>query len=145
MSTSLKDIEFSGRVRWERLQGQLGGIVYEMTKVQFAQFNPSESWQPAINAYRCADSIAICVELAGVDKSAIDLQVEPRRVLLRGKRPPPEPEGAGRKLVQVLEMEIDYGLFEREILLPSEVDQSGVTAEQLHGLLWVYLPLRAQA
>ena len=34
-------------------------------------------WQPSINAFRCAGGVRICVDLAGVDKSLIDLSVEP--------------------------------------------------------------------
>jgi HSP20 family protein len=132
-------------IRWKRLHGQLGEIVYEVTKVQFSQFNSAETWQPAINAYCCADCIAICVELAGVEDRSIDLQVEPRRVVIRGHRQPPEPEGAEQKPMRVLEMEIDYGPFEREIALPCDVDQSRVTAEQRNGVFWVYLPLRHEA
>ena len=69
------------------------------------------------------------------------LRVESRRLLIRGQRPPPEPVGNGHKPLQVLVMEIDYGAFEREVLLPSDVDRERVNAEQNNGLLWIYLPL----
>ena len=52
---------------------------------------------------------------------------------------------ARNKPVQVLVMEIDYGAFEREIVLPCDVDPDGVTAEKRDGLLWIFLPLRCQA
>jgi HSP20 family molecular chaperone IbpA len=42
-------------------------------------------------------------------------------------------------------MEIDYGPFEREVLLPSDVAPERVTAEQRNGLLWVYLPFQSHA
>jgi HSP20 family protein len=144
MSITTTETEGYRSIRWKLLHGQLGEIAYELTKVQFSQFHPAETWQPPINMYRCIDSLAICVELAGVEKESIDLQVEPRRVTLRGRRLPPEPVGAELKPVQVLEMEIDYGSFERVILLPEEVDQGRVRAEQRNGILWVYLPLRPQ-
>ncbi len=95
-----------------------------------------------MNAYRCSECIAVCVDLAGVDSTGIHLEVQPRLLRLRGQRQPPEPEGTKNKTVQVLVMEIDYGQFEREILLPSDVEPNGVTAEQSNGLLWIYLPLR---
>jgi HSP20 family protein len=132
-------------IHLKRLHGRLGDLVYQLTKVQFAQFSAPETWQPAVNAYRCTEAMVICVDLAGVDKSRIDLRVEPKRLLIRGYRQAPEPEGADRKPVQVLVMEIDYGPFEREVVLPLDVDPNRVTAEQNNGLLWIYLPLRAHA
>ena len=138
----MKDIQ---GIHLQRLHGRLGDVVYQLTKVQFSRFSSPETWQPAVNAYRCVDSIAICVDLAGVDGKRVALTVEGRRLLIRGYRQPPEPDGAKDKAVQVLVMEIDYGPFEREVLLPSDVVADRVTAEQRDGLLWVYLPLRAHA
>jgi HSP20 family protein len=145
MRVTANELEDIRSIRWKRLQGQLGEIVYQLTRVQWSQFQPADSWQPAINAYRCAEGMAICVELAGVDRQSIDLQVQPRGLRIRGHRLPPEPEGADQKPVQVLEMEINYGAFERQISLPSDIEPSRSTAEQRNGLLWVYLPLRSQA
>ena len=127
----------------KRLQGRLGDVAYQLTRIQFSQFSSVERWQPALNAYRCSECIVICVDLAGVDRKSIDVRVESRRLLIRGQRPPPEPVGNGHKPLQVLVMEIDYGRFEREVLLPSDVDRERVKAEQDNGLLWIYLPLQS--
>jgi HSP20 family protein len=127
------------------LHGQLGDIVYELTRVKFSPSYASGRWHPNINAYRCSKCITICVDLAGIDKDQINLQVESQRLLLSGQRQAPEPEGANLQALQVMAMEIDYGPFEREVLLAEEVDPEGVTAEQRNGFLWVYLPLRPHA
>ncbi len=132
-------------IHLERLHGQLGEVIYQLTRVQFSGFSSTRSWQPAINAYRCTECVAICVDLAGVDKEAIDLQVTPKRLTIRGRRRPPEPDLAEQKPLQVLVMEIDFGQFEREVVLPAEVEPEHVTAEQRQGLLWIYLPLRPHA
>jgi HSP20 family molecular chaperone IbpA len=76
-----------------------------------------------------------------VDRSQIELRAEPRRVRLRGQRLPPEPGEAEGAALQVLAMEIDHGAFEREIVLPAEVDPEQVEAEQRGGVLWIWLPL----
>jgi len=83
--------------------------------------------------------VSICVDLAGIDKSLIALQVEPRRVTVRGSRDAPEPID---QAVQMLALEIDYGPFERQVELPAEVDVEQARAEQENGLLWIYLPLK---
>src|SRR6476659_8215503 len=122
------------QLRW--LQGTLcDGTV---RSIQFWQATP-HTWRPAINAFRCEAAVSICVDLAGIDKSMIGLQVEPRRITLRGSREAPEPTD---QAVQMLALEIDYGPFEREVELPAEVDVEEARAEQENGLLWIYLPLK---
>ena len=130
------------RLRW--LQGALHDITYELSRSQFSRFAP-RAWAPAINAYRCRECIRICVDLAGVERSLIDLTVEPRRVVIRGTRELPEPSHGEGHTMQLLAMEIDYGPFEREIDLPVEVEIDKAHAEQRNGLLWIALPLRKQS
>lgn len=132
-------------IRLKHLHGRLGEVAYQLTQVQFSTFSPTVNWHPAMNAYICPERMAICIELAGVDRTAINLQVEPTRLLVRGRRQLPEPVGAAEKPVQILAIEIDHGPFAREITFPSEVDPERVTAEQKNGLLWIYLPLRSPA
>jgi HSP20 family protein len=122
------------KLRW--LQGTLGDV--SVTRVQFWQGAPHR-WQPSINAFRCERGVRICVDLAGVEKSSIDLTVEPRRVVMRGSRNPPEP--TSERALQLLALEIDYGPFEREIDLPIDIDVEGAHAEQENGLLWITLPV----
>ena len=126
------------KLRW--LHGALHDISYELSRSHFSRF--AHAWQPAINAYRCETCIRICVDLAGVDRSVIDLTVETRRVLIRGTRQLPEPSHAEGHAVQLLAMEIDYGPFEREMKLPAEVEIDKAHAEQRNGLLWISLPLK---
>jgi HSP20 family protein len=128
------------KLRW--LHGALGDLSYHLTRVQFCQF-AQPAWQPAINAYRCETCVRVCVDLAGVEKSLIDLTVEPQRLRLHGTREVPEPSDAEGRALQTIAMEIDYGPFERELQLPSEIDVDGVTAEQQNGLLWIILPLKS--
>ena len=99
------------------------------------------TWQPAINAFRCEKLVCVCVDLSGVERSDIEVQVEPSQLLISGRRNPPEPLEDHRKPVQVMAMEIDYGAFSRSIPLPVEVDVEQVTAEQKLGLLWIELPI----
>jgi HSP20 family protein len=125
----------------ERLQCELGTIAFQLTQVHFARFGAAERWRPAVNAYRCAERFIVCVDLAGADMSGIKVIAEPRRLILRGTRPPPEPDCDQPQPVHVLEMEIDYGPFERVLELPAAVDSDGVKAEYREGLLWIHLPL----
>jgi HSP20 family protein len=132
-------------IRLERLQGRLGEVAYQLTKVHFSGFHSPSHWRPAINAYRCARCLRICIDLAGVDKSAIDLELEPGQLTIRGRRELPEPTDAEGRPMQVLAMEIDHGHFQRRIHLPSSVIAAEVTANQQNGLLWIHLPLLPHA
>jgi len=132
-------------IRLKTLHGRLGELAYELTKVQFSYLVSPEAWRPAINAYRCSSHISICVDLAGVDREALEVKIEHRRLSIRGSRRAPEPSGTESQTLQVLAMEIDYGPFLREVELPTEVDIRGVTAEQRNGLLWISLPLRPES
>lgn len=127
------------KLRWR--YGPFGNITYKITRLQFSQLAP-QKWQPAMNAFRCETAVRICVDLAGVDRSMIDLTVEPKRIIVRGTRETPEPTLAEGRAVQMLALEIDYGPFEREVRLPEEIDVDGAVAEQRNGLLWICLPLK---
>lgn len=123
------------------VQGAVDEIGYHLTRVRFAPGAP-HTWRPAINAYRCESCIRLCVDLAGVDRDAIDLQITANRLVLRGTREAAEPQDEQGRPLQTLAMEIDFGRFERAFELPSEVDLDDVTAEQQNGLLWICLPLK---
>src|SRR5882762_1031031 len=102
------------KLRW--LHGALQDVTYELSRSHFSRFAP-HAWEPAINAYRCEKCIRICVEL-------------------------PEPTEDEGCVLQWLAMEIDYGPFIREVLLPAEVEIEQAHAEQRNGLLWISLPLK---
>jgi HSP20 family protein len=127
------------RLRW--LRGTLSEVTSQLAGSGYPHFAP-QPWQPAINAYRCEDCIRICVELAGVDRSEIDLTVRSRQLSVRGVREVPEPKDTEGGALQTIAMEIDYGAFQREVRLPADIDVDKVHADQRNGLLWIHLPLK---
>jgi HSP20 family protein len=127
-----------------QLQRDLGDIAVEVTKTKFIHFAVPDGWQPALNAFRCGNRFIICVELAGIEKSAVEVSAESRRLLIRGVRASPEPSCDEGPALHVLALEIDHGSFERILDLPAEIEPEQVTAEHRNGLLWIKLPLRAQ-
>src|SRR5947207_14501571 len=103
----------SMKLRW--LQGALHDISYELSRSHFSRFAP-QAWQPAINAYRCETCIQICVDLAGVDRSLIDLSAEPRRLVIRSELELPEPHGMGISH-HFTAISLVYGLFSSQTYL----------------------------
>lgn len=122
--------------------GRVGDVVHDFNSLHFSSFHSSEGWSPDITAYRYDDRIEVWVDLAGVEKADIGVDVLPDRLRVSGERRPPLParETSGQ-CRQVLTMEIECGRFAREIPLPAEVDRHRVTARQENGLLWIVLPL----
>src|SRR5256885_2160814 len=95
-------------LRFTRMHADLGDLVYKLTSVTFCHSPGQETWRPAINAYRCERGFRICVDLAGVSKESIQLQVSPKQISIRGERHLPEPKQDDHP-VQILAMEIDHG------------------------------------
>jgi HSP20 family protein len=135
-----------------QIQGRLGDVAYEMTRINFARFHPAETrWQPAVNIFLCSRCLRISADLAGVDPEEVELSVSEGKLFIRGYRPAPEPssepeiEVARTKAVRVLAMEIDYGGFAREITLPDDVDLDRVKTDWNNGILWIHIPRRSHA
>jgi len=127
------------KLRW--LHETLGDTTYQLTRLQFTQLAPYR-WRPAINAFQCDRGLRICVDLAGVDRSQVELLVDPQRLAIRGTREASEPTDDEGRAVQMIAFEIDYGPFERVVELPLPVDVARVKAEQRNGLLWIELPFK---
>lgn len=130
------------KVRLTRIIGRMGEVVHDLNAMHFSGFCSIQGWEPDITAYRYDDRIEIWVDLAGVKKSEIRVDVLPDRVRISGERKPPLPtRGTSSQCRQVLTMEIECGRFGREIPLPAEINSDSVSAKQENGLLWIVLPL----
>ncbi len=97
------------------------------------------TWSPAVNLYETETSYLVCVDLAGVEKEKIDVQVQASELTLRGHREVPWQQQGDTKL-KVHVMEIDHGAFVRTVELPSDAAQEQITAAYRDGLLWIEIP-----
>ena len=114
----------------------------QVTRIEtqvFGAVSTEQAWTPAVNVYECGNSIQVCVELAGVQREALSVVVEPGRLIIQGRRAVPEPEGQAAQSVRA--MEIDHGLFRRNVPLPNTVVLDQVQSTLRDGMLWVVLPL----
>ena len=142
------------------LKRQMSKMMDQMSK-GFYSFYPSETWTPNVNLYETDGSYLVCVDLAGVIKEEIDVQVVEGRLVLKGNRTVPvkpvkthsseRPDKAGRGMQQGEEeepppryrvhlMEIDHGQFSREVELPEDVHKDHINATYRNGMLWIELP-----
>jgi len=118
---------------------------YEHLNRGYSSFYPNDTWTPNVNLYETETAYLVCVDLAGMNKTKIELVVEQQRLRLRGSRPVPsnadssEADFRGRK-VKLHLMEIDHGSFSREVELPEDVRQDSIIANYRDGMLWIELP-----
>lgn len=126
---------------WSR---KIHDIMDEMLKRSFVDFRDSGAWAPATNVYEYPDAYHICVELSGVQQDHLDVQCLNQRVALAGMRHSPRPQGQGDP-VSIHALEINEGVFRREIELPGPVDVDAIEATYSKGYLWIRLPRTSPA
>lgn len=93
-------------------------------------------WAPHVDVYETAEQLVVLVDLAGVPKEQIRVEVEHDHLRLSGQRRPPH-RGDGRT---VYALEVPSGPFERLIHLPFPVDPGRTAASYRDGFLEIVLP-----
>jgi HSP20 family protein len=99
------------------------------------------SWKPQVDMYETSEEIIIFVEIAGVEKKDLDLEINSRAVKISGRRLLTPPAQKGRYRLA----EIQYGAFERMLYLPAPVDTVKAAATYEKGLLEIRLPKQKHA
>lgn len=129
-------------IRFTRIVSKTDQVAAQLQALHFAGFHPLvEVWQPAVNVYAYQDRLEVCMDLAGVRKQDIIVDVEPRRLTVRGHRESPEQGCAHPPCGRILMMEIVEGAFQRILEFPVTVNTEEVQARQENGWLWITLPL----
>ncbi len=105
------------------------------------RYGLSQTWRPCVDVYRVADGVAVVAEVPGVDEADLKVVAEHGRLRITGVRRTVDAGPAA----EPLQLEIDYGPFERVIALPAGADAEGITAQFRGGLLTVRVPVREQA
>ncbi|MFW6178324.1 MAG: Hsp20/alpha crystallin family protein [Desulfohalobiaceae bacterium] len=93
-------------------------------------------WQPATDAYETESEYVIQMELPGLSREEISLEVKGKELWVSGERRMiKEATGSNYHI-----LERCYGPFARKFKLPEEVDQNRVQASFVHGLLSISMP-----
>ena len=135
-------VEAATDMPFNQLSREMTRIIERMSR-QPSGSMPPDTWVPAVNLYETAGAYIVCVDLAGVDREAIELTITGCRLLLQGRRKAPECPGSiedesrppSRPRVHL--MEIDHGPFVREVELPDDIDRDRIDASYRDGLLWI--------
>jgi HSP20 family protein len=108
---------------------------------------PVQQWTPSVDVSQDEKEWLIEVDLPGVNRDAIDVQVYNNHLVLRaelrqGTETPAEGEGQERRYHR---RERRYGYFERVVPLPQSVDEEQIRCEFQNGVLKVHLPRLPEA
>ena len=101
----------------------------------------SRAWVPPTDVYETKDAVFVRMELAGVDPKTIQIEARSREVIVRGVRCDCH---EGCKL-QVAQMEIAYGPFERVVAIHVPISSKRAQAHYQAGMLEIALPKVARA
>ena len=93
--------------------------------------------EPPVDIYHTDKEVVVLMEIAGIPEEEIELEVEGRSMIVRGRRKPI----GGRPNRVYSQMEITHGAFQRDLLLPSEVNAEAAKAVYKDGILEITLPV----
>ena len=93
-------------------------------------------WTPAADIYETESSYVIAMDLPGIDRNALELDVDDSRLVVKGTRAITEPKQH--------RSERPRGKFLRTFSVPGSVDQAKIGAEYKDGVLHIRLPKRSE-
>jgi len=107
-----------------------------MKTVEQAPEAPAVDFVPAVNTREADDAYYVEVDLPGVKKEDISIDVKDNVLTISGERKVEEE----RKEDEFYRVESFYGKFERSFSLPEDVDADKIEAEAKDGVLTVKIP-----
>lgn len=126
---------------FESMGEQMSHMMEEITRRCYYRFSKSTAWEPAVNIHEAEDRLYLCVELAGLTRDEIHVEVSDQTLRILGERPIPRlPERDTPGTVH--HMEINSGPFERAIELPGRADPAQIEARLDAGFLWIEIRKR---
>jgi HSP20 family protein len=94
----------------------------------------AEGFLPLVDLEETDDAFMLDVELPGVNKEDVDIEIAGRRLVVTGERKERERVGLLRRRTRT------YGRFRFEVILPADVDEEHVEASLDNGVLHIRVP-----
>ncbi len=90
---------------------------------------------PPINVFQQGDDLIAIIELPGVDKAELNIQAKNNTIRIAGRKSVNYPENASAHRRERL-----WGVFDRTLSVPMQIDPDGIKAEYNDGLLALFIP-----
>jgi HSP20 family protein len=100
-----------------------------------AEFERAD-WTPAADIYETESSYSIAMDLPGINRDALEIDVDDNRLIVKGTRAIEESRQH--------RIERPRGKFLRTFSVPTSVEQSKIGAEYKDGVLQIRLPKRGE-
>ena len=101
---------------------------------------PARSFVPTADIFEAEQALTIVLEMPGVDRSNVDINVEANVLTIEGRVDFGKYEG-----MQPVYTEYNIGHYRRSFSLSNKIDQSKITAEMKDGVLTLALPKAEEA
>jgi len=128
--------QFDPFKEFRSLQKNMEAINRLFNAVEQRVETPAVDFVPAVNTREADDAYYIEVDLPGVKKEDISIDVDDNVLTISGERKVEE----ARKEEEFYRIESVYGTFERSFTLPEDVDADKIEAEARDGVLTVKIP-----
>jgi HSP20 family protein len=93
-------------------------------------------WTPAADIYETDSGYSIAIDLPGINREALEIDMDDNRLIVKGTRVVDE--------TRARRSERPRGKFLRSFSVPASVDQNKIGAEYKDGVLQIRLPKRAE-
>ena len=97
----------------------------------------SEAGELVVDVYETEKEVVVESAIAGVTAEELDISLEQDILIIKGERKDP---AESDKEKNYFVKECFFGPFEKEIILPKEVDTTQIKAKMKNGLLIIRLP-----
>lgn len=101
---------------------------------------PARSFVPTADIYEAESALTVVLEMPGVDKANVDINVEAGVLSIEGRLDFSKYEG-----MQPVYTEYNIGHYRRSFSLPNKIDQGKIGAEMKDGVLTITLPKAEEA
>ena len=92
-------------------------------------------WTPAADIYEIESGYMIAMDLPGITRDAVEIDVDENRLIVKGTRLVEESRHRSER---------PRGKFLRTFSIPGSIDQEGIGAEYKEGVLQIRLPKRQE-
>jgi HSP20 family protein len=105
------------------------------TARRFVVMRHSHVWHPPTDMVEHEDLLIVLVEVAGMKEGEFHVAIKDRHLIVTGRRPSPLASPSG-----YYQLEIRYGDFRTDVILPWAVAEEAIQATYSDGFLRVELP-----
>jgi HSP20 family protein len=118
---------------FDRLTQQMSRL-FDERRTELPSVLPAEGFTPLADLEETDDAYLLELELPGIKKKDINIEVEDRRLVISGERTEKERTGWLRRQTR------SWGRFRYEVILPDQLDEDHIEATLDDGVLQVRIP-----